>query len=259
MLTIAAAPAEESTLMVAVTTPWDPSEFAYYGQHALITQMATILEASIASEQQELCDKLSAVAGRGMRGLYHTVGTAENLEALNAFVAENAELAVAGETDFKSFAPSVTTIRGFTMRTQNCSFAWWLQGCWVVGRSGELVATSVSLPKILEKVSMSSVDGFETAMADRKISRLEWPCCVIRPGECAYFPFGEAPLVTSTSELASFLVIPWISKIGLLAQTDVQELVFAGFGNFLGKVGGKAPWKAVVPLWKKYRASLIAD
>ena len=156
-----------------------------------------------------------------------------------------------------NFAPVVTVIRGYTLRTANGGFAYWGQGCWIVPRSGELVIASVSLDKLVDKYGLSSMDAFESAMASRLITRIQWPVAFVRQGEAVYVPFGQVPLVTTASELASFVVVPWISKeLANRAGTCVGELLFANFGKYLKSAGTKSPWKEVVAPWKAYRAAM---
>lgn len=253
MLKMAGAALEESQILTETSSPWDAGVFAFYGKHAGITSMVTLIEKSVASEQQDLQDKLAAPSGKGMRGLFHQCGLDEDLPALDIVAAS--DLSDSGETNFLGFKPCIVSIRSFTLRVGNSSFPWWAQGCWIIARSGDLVVCSVNLTKIEEKKTMSSLDDFEAVMGDRKVSRLDWPVAILHPGECVYCPFGEVPLVTSDSDVASFLVLPWVTRIGLKADPHLQELIFTAFAKWLKTVEKKTAWQPLVGKWKAYRAS----
>jgi len=124
---------------------------------------------------------------------------------------------------------------------------------------GEGRAGPMEVQRALDKTSITSLEQIETALENRGVARIQWPIIRLNSGEVAWVPFGHIPFVTSQTELADTLYIPWMtSALGAISE-EVQDLVFTSWSQFLKQVGNKTPWKDRMAAWKEYRAAVTSE
>ena len=228
-----------------------------YGKKAHISSVVSKFEAKLATETNSLFEKLATPENRTCRGLYHHLGGCDGVADAEAIINEDPELKNSKPHSLVIFQPFAVAIRGHTMRHGNLAVPFTAQGLWIVGARGELVMTTVDLAFLSEKCNLSSLDGVEKALAERAAIRQKGDTMIVNPGECVYVPWGLVPFITSTSDVAAYYVVPWLSKAATGdPDAAVQELVYAGFTKFLKDMGSKVPWGAISKEWKKFRATL---
>ena len=118
---------------------------------------------------------------------------------------------------------------------------------------------AIELKKANQKSQMVSLEKLEAALEQRAVGRLTWPMAELKPNNVAFIPYGHVPLITTVSEVADFLWLPWVSvETATRADSDIAELVTASFSKYLQHVSTQAPWSSVMPAWKEYRRVLDA-
>ena len=106
------------------------------------------------------------------------------------------------------------------------------------------------------KCKLNTLDGLDIAMQTRAALKQQRPVVRMAPGESMWVPYGSVPIITSCSEFATFVVIPWVSKeLASEHSPDVVEMIYAAFTKFLKSMGNKTPWGQMGKDWKAFRAT----
>ena len=88
----------------------------------------------------------------------------------------------------------------------------------------------------------------------------EWLAVQLNPGDVVFVPWGFCPLVCTRQDYGHFLVIPWMPpKHEDFHDQGVSDLIYSNMASYLRQVSSKAPWNTIAPLYKTYRAAMLAS
>jgi hypothetical protein len=108
--------------------------------------------------------------------------------------------------------------------------------------------TAVPLDDCIAKTPVLSLEKVPDVLEVRKVAleRDKFPIAVVEPGQAAWVPYGQLPLVVSTQHLATFLHIPYLSaELFENASEEVKDLVSNAAAKYLRTSEAKAPWTGI--------------
>jgi hypothetical protein len=194
----------------------------------------------------ELCAMLGKKTHAGLRGSFQQVPSKD--DSLSKALAKITFLDSKVATRMgNEFVPFVDVIRRHTMRVGISSFPLTGLGAILIPIN-QIGVSIVDVSLCIDEGDLQLLEQFDKALEDKKMSKNIWPHSVLNPGDALWLPYGVVPLVCTSEEMGSFVVMPVpCEKMLKKVSDDAVELLFNACVKYGKKHIEKTPWKTLVP------------
>lgn len=191
----------------------------------------------------------------GLRGLYTQVDCSQHEAELEALDFQP----LPRPCDLQgAFAPFVCTARQFTCRCGPSGWPLAGVGSFVVAKENSQLHALVLDIATLKEAGMLEYAQLERALEHKRFRTWQPTAVRITSSQMVWIPYGMICLPSTTNELASFMVIPWLSaELAEGATEDVWRYISSGIIAFGNKNETKSPWKVVLPAFRNFGSRLF--
>lgn len=154
-----------------------------------------------------------------------------------------------------AFAPFCCSTKQFTCRIGPSGWPLFGAGCWISPRH-QVHALILDIATLRE-ASLHDVSQLEKVLEHKRFRTWKPTAIRLDRGSMAWIPFGKVVCLSTTVELAEFLVIPWMHpQLAEKSTEDVWQFVATSNISFGNKNEGRAPWRTLLPALREFSTSL---
>jgi hypothetical protein len=220
--------------------------FALQIEGSVLSEVWTVISEGANNTATELCAMLGKKTHAGLRGSFQQVPSKD--DSLSKALAKITFLDSKVATRMgNEFVPFVDVIRRHTMRVGISSFPLTGLGAILIPIN-QIGVSIVDVSLCIDEGDLQLLEQFDKAFEDKKMSKNIWPHSVLNPGDALWLPYGVVPLVCTSEEMGSFVVMPVpCEKMLKKVSDDAVELLFNACVKYGKKHIEKTPWKTLVP------------